>query len=68
MIFILPKSGTNSSLFSLFIACLKGVSTMLICILEIFVCGIQSLNSGVSHTGFDQSALLGYVKDYIKDI
>ena len=42
---------------------------MLICILEIFVCGIQSLNSGVSHTGFDQSALFeGYVKDYMKDI
>ena len=72
VIFILMlKSGTNSSLFSLFIACLKGVSTMLICILEIFVCGIQSLNSGVSHTGFDQSALFwrickGLYEGYLK--
>ena len=44
---------------------------MLICILEIFVCGIQSLNSGVSHTGFDQSELFwrickGLYEGYLK--
>ena len=44
---------------------------MLICILEIFVYGIQSLNSGGSHTGFDQSALFwriyrGLYEGYLK--
>ena len=44
---------------------------MLICILEIFVYGIQSLNSGGSNTGFDQSALFwriykGLYEGYLK--